>query len=548
MVTADLMRSGHVDNFARDNLPPRESWPRLDLAAAGLSYPERLNVVTEFVDRHVAEGRGERDAVIGPSETWSYAALADKVNRIANVLTRDLGLVPGNRVLLRAANTPMMVAAYLAVLKAGGVVVATMPMLRAGELTYPIRKAKIALALCDATLVGELEAAQRLTPELSTILTWGDGALEALMEKAGYDIFAPADTAQDDVCLIGFTSGTTGEPKGTMHFQRDLLAICDCYGARVLQASPDDRFIGSPPLAFTFGLGGIVLFPLRIGAAMVLPAKASPPDLIEAIERHRASVCFTAPTAYRAILAKMTGRDLSSLRICVSAGEALPKATFEAWQEATGLPLMDGIGATEMLHIFIGAPRDKIRPGSTGLPVPGYEAKIVDEDGKEVPDGTPGRLAVRGPTGCRYLADPRQARYVLDGWNLTGDTYLRDGDGYFWYQARSDDMIVSSGYNIAGPEVEACLLTHEAVAECGVVGAPCPERGQIVKAYVLLREGVAGDAALAKALQDHVKAAIAPYKYPRAIAFVTSLPKTPTGKLQRFALREIARREAAEIA
>jgi 2-aminobenzoate-CoA ligase len=545
MGTADLMRSGHVDSFARDNLPPRESWPRLDLAAAGLSYPERLNVVTEFVDRHVAGGRGGRDAVIGPSETWSYQALANTVNRIANVLTRDLGMVPGNRVLLRAANTPMMVATYFAVLKAGGVVVATMPMLRAGEIAYPIRKAKIALALCDATLVNELKAAQQLAPELSTIVTWGDGALEALMDQAGYEVFEPADTAQDDVCLIAFTSGTTGEPKGTMHFQRDLLAICDAYGARVLRAAPDDRFIGSPPLAFTFGLGGIVLFPLRIGAACVLPAKVAPPDLAEAIERYRATVCFTAPTAYRAMLGKLGERDLSSLRICVSAGEALPKATFDAWREATGMALMDGIGATEMLHIFIGAPHEKIRPGSTGLPVPGYEAKIVDEDGKEVPDGTPGRLAVRGPTGCRYLADPRQERYVLDGWNVTGDTYLRDGDGYFWYQARSDDMIISAGYNIAGPEVEACLLTHEAVAECGVVGAPCPERGQIVKAYVLLREGFNGDAALAKLLQDHVKASIAPYKYPRAITFVTTLPKTATGKLQRFALRELARQEAS---
>lgn len=538
-------RSGHLDSFARDNLPPRESWPRLDLAAAGLSYPDRLNVVTELVDRHVAEGRGGRTALIGPDASWSYAELAGKVNRIANALSRDLGLVPGNRVLLRAANTPMMVAAYLAVLKAGGVAVATMPMLRAGELVYPIRKARIALALCDAALLEDLQAAQSLAPELSTIASWGDGALEALMEKAGYENFEPADTAQDDVCLIGFTSGTTGEPKGTMHFQRDLLAICDAYGARVLKASPDDRFIGSPPLAFTFGLGGIVLFPLRIGAAAILPAKAAPPDLVEAIERHRATVCFTAPTAYRAILGRMEGRDLSSLRICVSAGEALPKATFDAWQAATGLPLMDGIGATEMLHIFIAAPREKIRPGATGLPVPGYEARIVDDTGNELPDGTPGRLAVRGPTGCRYLADSRQGKYVQNGWNITGDTYLRDADGYFWYQARSDDMIVSSGYNIAGPEVEACLLSHEAVAECGVVGAPCPERGQIVKAYVLLREGFSPDAALAKALQDHVKATIAPYKYPRAVAFVTSLPKTPTGKLQRFALRELARQEAA---
>jgi 2-aminobenzoate-CoA ligase len=543
----DFLRSGHVDGFSRENLPPRESWPDLRVVEAGLAYPERLNVVSELLDRHVAEGRGGRVAIVAPALEWSYADLAERVNRIANVLTRDLGLVAGNRVLLRAANTPMMVAAYLAVLKAGGVVVATMPMLRAGELVYPIRKARIALALCDHRLVADLAAAQSQAPELSRIVSWGDDgaeSLDSLMRQPGYQHFDAADTASDDVSLIGFTSGTTGEPKGTMHFQRDVLAICDCYGARVLKADPDDRFVGSPPLAFTFGLGGLVLFPMRIGAAMVLPEKAGPAELIDAIETHKASVVFTAPTAYRAMLDRLEGRDISSLRICVSAGEALPKPTFDAWQARTGLPLMDGIGATEMLHIFIGAPREAIRPGSTGLPVPGYEAKIVDEDGSEVPDGTPGRLAVRGPTGCRYLADARQAKYVLDGWNITGDTYLRDSDGYFWYQARSDDMIISAGYNIAGPEVETCLLTHPAVAECGVVGAPCPERGQIVKAYVVLRDGASGDAALVKALQDHVKAGIAPYKYPRAIAFVEALPKTATGKLQRFALREIARAEA----
>lgn len=547
MSTATFVRSGHSDSFARDNLPPRETWPDLRLAEAGLNYPERLNAVTELLDRHVAEGHGERTAIVSDHASWSYAELAEQVNRIANVLTRDLGLEPGNRVLLRAANTPMMVAAYLAAIKAGGVVVATMPMLRAGELAYPIRKARIALALCDHRLVEDLKAAQKQAPELTRIVTWGGGTqgdLEALVAQDGYENFEAADTARDDVCLIGFTSGTTGEPKGTMHFHQDLLAICDCYGARVLQASPDDRFIGSPPLAFTFGLGGLVLFPMRIGAAMVLPDKVAPPDLVAAIARHSASVCFTAPTAYRAMLDKLSESDVSSLRICVSAGETLPKATFEAWQAAIGLPLMDGIGATEMLHIFIGAPRDKIRPGSTGLPVPGYEARIVDAEGKEVPDGTPGRLAVRGPTGCRYLADPRQAKYVENGWNITGDTYLRDADGYYWYQARSDDMIISAGYNIAGPEVEACLLTHPTVAECGVVGAPCPDRGQIVKAYIVLRTGERGDAALVKTLQEHVKAAIAPYKYPRAIEFVAALPKTPTGKLQRFALRQIARGEA----
>ncbi len=546
MTATGFARSGHKDSFARDNLPPRESWPDLTFAEAGLAYPERLNCVAELLDRHITEGRGRRTAVVAAGLEWSYADLADKVNRIANVLTRDLGMVSGNRVLLRAGNTPMMVAAYLAVIKAGGVAVATMPMLRVGELVYPLRKAKIALALCDHRLAADLEAAGAQVPELARIVAFGgaESELEALMAQPGYEHFEAVDTARDDVCLIAFTSGTTGEPKGTMHFHQDMLAICDCYGACVLKASADDRFTGSPPLAFTFGLGGLVLFPMRIGAAMVLPEKAGPADLIDAIERYKVSVVFTAPTAYRAILDKLDGRDIASLRVCVSAGEALPKATFDAWQARTGIPLMDGIGATEMLHIFIGAPRDRIRPGSTGIPVPGYEAKIVDEEGRDVPDGTPGRLAVRGPTGCRYLADPRQAKYVLNGWNITGDTYLRDADGYFWYQARSDDMIISAGYNIAGPEVEACLLMHEAVAECGVVGAPCPERGQIVKAYIVLREGVIGDAALVKALQEHVKAGIAPYKYPRAIAFVEALPKTATGKLQRFALRQIAQGES----
>ena len=545
MTATGFARSGHQDSFARDNLPPRASWPDLRVEEAGLTYPERLNCVAELLDRHIAERRGNRTAVIASDLHWSYADLADKVNRIANVLTRDLGMVSGNRVLLRAGNTPMMVAAYLAVIKAGGVAVATMPMLRAGELAYPLRKARIALALCDHRLTAELESARAQVPELARIVAFGsDGSeLEALMAQPGYETFEAADTARDDVCLIAFTSGTTGEPKGTMHFHQDMLAICDCYGARVLKASPDDRFTGSPPLAFTFGLGGLVLFPMRIGAAMVLPEKAGPADLIDAVERHKVSVVFTAPTAYRAMLDKLDGRDISSLRICVSAGEALPKATFDAWQARTGMKLLDGIGATEMLHIFIGAPREAIRPGSTGIPVPGYEAKIVDAEGRDAPDGTPGRLAVRGPTGCRYLADPRQAKYILDGWNVTGDTYLRDGDGYFWYQARSDDMIISAGYNIAGPEVEACLLAHEAVAECGVVGAPCPERGQIVKAYIVLREGITGDAALVKLLQEHVKAGIAPYKYPRAIEFVPALPKTATGKLQRFALRQLAQGE-----
>jgi 2-aminobenzoate-CoA ligase len=535
--------SAHLDTFARDNLPARTEWPDFLFSLPELNYPERMNCVVELLDRWIASGDGNRPCLISPTETLSYAQLAERVNRIANALTRDLGMVAGHRVLLRGPNSPMMVAAYLAVIKAGGVVVATMPLLRAKEIAYPIAKAKIRLALCDHRLADEMEKARPLAPDLDRLVYWGAGtpeALEALIAKPGYETFTACETASDDVCLIGFTSGTTGEPKGTMHFHRDILATCDSYGRHVLRAQASDRFIGSPPLAFTFGLGGLVLFPLRIGASTILLEKAAPDDLLAAIGKFGATISFTAPTAYRAMLGKLGEHDISSLRKCVSAGEALPKATFDAWLDTTGIKILDGIGATEMLHIFIGSPEDAIRPGATGKPVPGYEARVVDGNGTEVPPGTIGRLAVRGPTGCRYLADQRQRQYVQNGWNITGDTYLVDADGYFWYQARSDDMIVSSGYNIAGPEVEAALLAHPAVAECGVVGAPDDERGQIVKAYVVLRPGYAGDQASIKVLQEYVKATIAPYKYPRAIEYVAALPRTQTGKLQRFELRRMA--------
>ena len=538
-----MTASAHLDTFSRDNLPPREQWPDFLFALPELNYPERMNCVVELLDRWIAAGHGDRPCLISPAEVISYAQLAESVNRLANVLTRDLGMVPGHRVLLRGPNSPMMVAATLAIIKAGGVVVATMPLLRAKEIAYPTVKAKIRLALCDHRLAEEMEKARALTPDLDRVVYWGGAgpdSLEALMAQPGYEQFAACDTAADDVCLIGFTSGTTGEPKGTMHFHRDMLATCDSYGRHVLRAQPSDRFIGSPPLAFTFGLGGLVLFPLRVGASTILLEKAAPDDLLAAIGTLGATICFTAPTAYRAMLGKLSEHDISSLRKCVSAGEALPKPTFDAWLAATGIKILDGIGATEMLHIFIGSPEHEIRPGATGRPVPGYEARVVDERGNEVPPHTMGRLAVRGPTGCRYLADPRQRQYVQDGWNITGDTYLMDGDGYFWYQARSDDMIVSAGYNIAGPEVEAALLEHPAVAECGVVGAADEERGQIVKAYVVLRPGQTGDGATTKLLQDHVKANIAPYKYPRAIEYVAALPRTQTGKLQRFELRRMA--------
>jgi 2-aminobenzoate-CoA ligase len=535
----DMTASAHRDTFARDNLPPRETWPEFLLDRPEYRYPARLNCAVHLLDRNLAT-RADHPAIVTPAETLTYAQFAERVNRIANVLVHRLGFVPGNRVLLRSANNAWMTAAYFAVLKAGGVVVATMPLLRAKELGQMLSKARISHALCDARLVEELRKAD--APDLQHLVTWGDGALESLCAEASPD-FTACDTAADDVCLIGFTSGSTGEPKGTMHFHRDMLAICDGYAMQVLRPEPADIFIGSPPLAFTFGLGGLVLFPFRVGATAVLLERAPPEELPTAIARHRATVCFTAPTAYRVMAGLVSQHDVSSLRKCVSAGEALPKPVFEAWHAATGLKLMDGIGATEMLHIFIAAREEEIRPGATGIPVPGYVAKVVDGNGAEVPRGTAGRLAVRGPTGCRYLADPRQTQYVRDGWNITGDTYVQDAEGYFWYQARNDDMIVSAGYNIAGPEVEAALLSHAAVKECGVVGAPDAERGMVVRAYVVLHGGHAPDEAMAKALQEHVKAEIAPYKYPRSVVFVEALPRTETGKLQRFALRRRAQEE-----
>lgn len=533
--------TAHADTFARDNLPPPELRPVIDLSGVPhLAAMERINAAAELLDAAAAR-HPERPAILAPGVRWSYAELLEHAGRIAAVLRDDLGLVPGNRVLLRGYNSPLMAAAWFAVLKAGGIVIATMPLLRAREISKVADKAQARFALCDARLMDEMRTAAGASPSLERIVPFAtddEGSLDRMMRARPAE-FTNVATASDDVALIAFTSGTTGEPKGAMHTHRDLLATCDTFSAHVLRPEAGDVFCGSAPIAFTFGLGGYLLFPLRAGAATLLLEQSSPPHLIRAIQDHRATVCFTAPTAYRAMSGMASEFDLSSLRKCVSAGEPLPAATFEAWRRATGVRIIDGIGSTEMLHIFISAAGDDIRPGSTGRAVPGYQARVVDAAGNEVAPGEMGRLMVRGPTGCRYLADPeRQAGYVHDGWNLTGDTYVMDDDGYFWYQARSDDMIISSGYNIAGPEVENCLLEHPAVLECAVIGTPDPERGHVVSAFVVLREGFSGDEPMAKALQDFAKAQIAPYKYPRRVEFVGALPRTATGKLQRYRLRQ----------
>ncbi len=535
--------TGHVDTFARDNLPPFAAWPDIYLDRPEFQYPEYLNCAVELTDRMVEKGFGDNTALIGNGRRRTYKELSDWSNRIANALVADYGVKPGNRVLIRSANNPAMVACWLGATKAGAVVVNTMPMLRAGELTKIVDKAQIEFALCDTRLMDELVACAKESRFLKKVVGFdGTANHDAELDRValGKPVrFDAVKTGRDDVALLGFTSGTTGEPKATMHFHRDILIIADGYANEVLGVTPQDVFVGSPPLAFTFGLGGLAVFPLRFGAAATLLENASPPEMIRIIEQYKATVCFTAPTAYRVMLnAMQEGADLSSLRAAVSAGETLPAPIYQAWMEKTGKPMLDGIGATEMLHIFITNRFTDARPGCTGRPVAGYEAKIVDESMREVKRGEIGRLAVRGPTGCRYLADDRQAKYVQDGWNITGDSFWQDEDGFFHFAARNDDMIISAGYNIAGPEVEAALLRHEAVAECAVIGAADEERGQIVEAHVVLAPGFEPGEATTLQLQSHVKSIIAPYKYPRRIIFTEALPKTQTGKIQRFQLRQ----------
>ena len=535
-----MHRSAHTDSFARDNLPPQDAWPDIDLS--NFDYGPQLNAAVELTDEMVARGFGDHVALIGNGRRRTYKELTDWTNRLAHALVDDLKVEPGNRVLIRSANNPAMVACWLAATKVGAVVVNTMPLLRVGELLKYVEKAEITHALCDTRLMDEMTACAKQSKWLKTVVGFdGTANHDAELDRLALDKPVGLDavpTSSDDVALIGFTSGSTGEPKGTMHFHRDLMIIADGYADEVLGVTPDDVFIGSPPLAFTFGLGGLAVFPLRFGAAAILLETATPPNLIEMIEQYKATVCFTAPTAYRVMLAAMEdGADLSSLRAAVSAGETLPAPVYNEWMAKTGKPMLDGIGATELLHIFITNRFDDHAPSSTGRPVSGYEAKVIGPDGSDLGAGEVGRLAVRGPTGCRYLRSERQGEYVKDGWNITGDSFVRDEAGYFHFAARNDDMIISSGYNIAGPEVEAALLSHDAVAECAVIGVPDEERGAIVEAHVVLRDGNEAGEGLAKALQDHVKATIAPHKYPRSIKFADTLPKTETGKIQRFRLK-----------
>ncbi len=535
--------TAHVDTFARDNLPPPGELPGFLFELPELGYPDRLNCAAELLDRMVAAGHGDRPLlhalIQGKRYSCTYRQLLARANRIAHVLVQDLKLVPGNRVLLRGPNNPMMAACWFAVIKAGCIAVATMPLLRAKELTQIIDKARIGAALCDVRLRDDLELAGSQSPSLRQVRYFNDGgpgSLEEALEQKSV-AFKNVDTALDDPALIAFTSGTTGQPKGCIHFHRDVMAMCDCFPRSCLKPTPDDVFCGTPPIAFTFGLGGMLCFPARYGASTVLTERPAPDALLQTIQDFRATICFSAPTFLRQMAPLASRYDLASLKKCVSAGEALPDATRQLFKQATRIEIIDGIGSTELIHMFIAHTPERVRRGATGYAIPGYRATVLDDAGRVCPPGVVGRLAIKGPTGCKYLADDRQRVYVQNGWNVTGDAYSMDADGYFFYQARTDDMIISAGYNIAGPEVESALLAHAAVAECGVVGAPDAERGTIVKAYVVLKPGFAGDAAMVKALQDHVKATVAPYKYPRAIEFRDALPRTETGKLQRFRLR-----------
>ncbi len=527
--------TAHRDTFVRDNLPPADAQPLFLFDRPELQYPDRLNAA-RLLDRVIDADRGANDAIVCGDLRWSYAELNAIASRIAHVLTRDPSFMPGARVLLHGPNAPWTVAAWFGIVRAGGVVVATMPMLRAGELAKVVDKARISHAIADAAFAEAVEGARDATGYLSSIVYYGEGGRLECAAASMPDAFTAVETASDDPVLIAFTSGTTGVPKGCVHYHRDVHVMADTFARHILKPEPSEIFCGTPPFAFTFGLGGLVIFPLSAGATAALPSQPGFDGLEEAIERHGVTTLFTAPTGYRALL-KSHPTGPRSLKKCVSAGETLPAATSQAWFDATGVRIIDGIGATEMIHIFISACGDDVRPGATGKPVPGFIAEIQDDDGNALPRGETGRLAVRGPTGCRYLADPRQADYVKRGWNMTGDLYRVDEDGYFWFVSRADDMIVSSGYNIGAPEVENALLQHVDVAEAAVIGVPDPERGQICKAFVVLKSG-AGSDAKAQELQAFVKGVIAPYKYPRAVEFVDALPKTQTGKLQRFRLRE----------
>lgn len=541
-----MFESAHSDDFARTHLPPQSAWPEMFFALPELYYPQRLNAGAELLDRAIERGWGDRPCIRFGTDIWTYRDLLSRANRIANVLVRDCGLKPGNRVLLRAANNPQMVASWFAVLKAGGIAVATMPLLRAKELAYILKKARVSLAMCDARLAEEMEKAKAAEPICRDIVYFNSDAGDSLEKRAAAmpESFANCPTSADDVALIAFTSGTTGPAKGTMHFHRDVMAICDAFPRYVLKPTPDDIFTGSPPLAFTFGLGGLAAFPMRYGASTLLAERATPDALPQIIADGKATILFTAPTAYRMMADNAPASAFATLKKGVSAGEHLPKATFELWQRFSGIKLIDGLGATELLHIFVASAPEDMIAGATGRAIPGYAARIVDDQGNPLPPGEVGRLAVRGPTGCRYLDDAeRQASYVQDGWNLTGDAYKMDENGYFWYQARTDDMIVTAGYNVSGPEVESVLIDHPKVRECAVVGVPDADRGTIVKAYIVLRDAKHADPATIKELQDYVKATITPYKYPRAVEFLEALPRTETGKVQRFKLRATSKAE-----
>ena len=531
--------TGHVDEFAERRLPPRDAMPELLFTLSETPYAERINAAAWLLDRNLEAGNGEKRCLLAPGVRWTYRRLFEVVNRIANALVTRYGLLPGNRVLLRAPNTPMLVACWLAVLKAGGIAVTTMPLYRSTELRVILEKARVTLALCDVRLFEELSKACDGLEGVAAVTfgSPGDSELEAAIARQP-DAFQAAATAAEDVALIAFTSGTTGKPKAAMHYHRDILATCDSYGARVLQPRPDDLFCGSAPLGFTFGLGGHVLFPFSVGAATLQLEKAGPEDLLRAVEEYGATTAFTAPIAYRTMCAAADRYDLSTLRTCVSAGETLPRAVWEAWRDKTGLKILDGIGSTEMLHIFVGSPEPEIRPGATGRAVPGYVAEVHDDDGRPVPEGTVGRLAVKGPTGCKYLDDERQRNYVQNGWNYPGDAYRADADGYLWYVARTDDMIVSAGYNISGPEVEQVLIAHADVKEVAVVGKVHAEKQtHIVKAFVVLEDAAPADDIKVLELQAFCNERIASFKTPREIEFVAELPRTETGKLQRYKLR-----------
>jgi len=501
-----------------------------------VDLPRRFNVAVPFVDRHVPEGRGAKAAIRTAHETVTYAELAERVNRAGNTLL-SLGMKPGDRLLMVVKDCPAFFYLFWGAIKAGVVPVPPNTLLRAPDYAYMFEDSGCRLAIYSSEFAGEIEPALKQFPVKALTVD----AFLADMAKAS-DKLEPVLAAPTDNCFWLYSSGSTGRPKGAVHAQRDMVVTSELYGVRVLGVSEADINYSAAKLFFAYGLGNGMTFPLWVGGTAVLDDRRPTPDTtFENIEKFKPTIYYGVPTLYAAQLAALDARprDLSSVRACVSAGEALPADMFRRWKEKTGTVILDGIGSTECLHIFIGNSLADHRPGTSGKPVPGYEVKILDDARQPVPKGESGGLWIRSESAAKYYWNKpeKTAETMVDGWLNTGDTYRQDADGYFIYEGRSDDMLKVGGIWCSPVEIENCLVGHDSVLEVAVVGHADADTLIKPKAIVVLKQLGSGDPTLTGELMALCKKTLAPYKYPRWVEYVPELPKTATGKIQRFKLR-----------